>query len=228
MRESLCFYLHLSLLQTQRCSQKMPHLECGPQGFVCICRKSSESSRNLILMGFLRPAWSNEDAEWFVSSKGKGDWDLCTRRRSGPRRFATNNHFNPVFLVPGGKLGPNTRVIPGDPTVVASRPKGAGFTMSQFRDQPEAVNLNGASKRELLEGYCGWPICPGTTSRSTKAKQGPLAGFSFRPVATWGESCRCVSAPPCVSDWSRRTQQQNCCHSSSPSTGSLGTQSKCA
>lgn len=42
MRESLCFYLYLSLLQTQRCSQKMPHLECGQEEFVCICGKSSE------------------------------------------------------------------------------------------------------------------------------------------------------------------------------------------
>lgn len=75
--------------------------------------------------------------------------------RSGSRRSATKNHFNPVFLDPGGKPGPNTRVIPGDPTVVASRPKGAGNTMSQFRHQPEAAKLKGASKQELLEGYSG-------------------------------------------------------------------------
>lgn len=68
---------------------------------------------------------------------------------------ATKNHFNPVFLVPGGKPGPDTRMIPGDPTVVAPRPKGGGSTMSQFRDQPEAANFKGASKWELLEGYCG-------------------------------------------------------------------------
>lgn len=68
-----------------------------------------------------------------------------------PQKTILTQYF--WFLVV--KPGPNTRVIPGDPTVVAPSPKGAGSTMSQFRDQPEAANLKGASKRELLEGYCG-------------------------------------------------------------------------